>query len=121
VRVIIAGGRDITGPGYVAEAMMLALREWGDCSEVTEVVSGGAAGVDRLGERWARGRQLPVRVFKADWERYRLAAGPRRNAEMAAYADALVAVWDGRSRGTADMIRRARERGLRVYIHRVGT
>jgi len=36
--------------------------------------------------------------------------------QMADYADALVAVWDGESRGTVHMICRAKENGLKVYV-----
>ncbi len=84
--------------------------------EITEVVSGGAAGVDALGEAWARRQGLPVRRFEADWDRHKRFAGHVRNTEMAAYADALIAVWDGTSRGTRDMIALARRHGLRMFL-----
>jgi len=74
-------------------------------SQVTEIVSGGARGVDRLGERYARQRGLPCTVFPAQWGKYGKSAGPIRNAEMAKYADYGVAVWDGESRGTAHMLK----------------
>lgn len=85
---------------------------------VTEVVSGGARGADAFGEEWARDRRVPVRVFPADWNRHGRAAGPIRNREMAEYADALVAVWDGESRGTKNMIEEATKRGLKVHVYR---
>jgi YspA, cpYpsA-related SLOG family len=53
----------------------------------TVVVVGGGPGVDAVAEQAARARGLDVRVFPADWTQYRKSAGPRRNAEMAAYAD----------------------------------
>lgn len=74
---------------------------------ITEVVSGGAKGVDSLGEVWAHSMGVPVKVFPADWDKHGKKAGFVRNAEMAEYADALIAVWDGQSRGTYDMIRKA--------------
>ena len=43
-------------------------------------------------------------------------AGPIRNAQMANYADALIAFWDGSSTGTRDMIRKAEEKGLKVHV-----
>jgi hypothetical protein len=57
--------------------------------------------------------------FPADWDRFGRSAGPKRNKQMAEYGDALIAVWDGESRGTKTMIEFARERGLQVYIHRI--
>jgi hypothetical protein len=77
--------------------------------EITEIVSGGCRGTDRLGERYARERGFLVRVFEADWDGpHGRNAGPLRNANMAIYCDALLAIKiDGvESRGTDDMIRR---------------
>jgi hypothetical protein len=113
MRVIVAGSRGITDLSVVREALERS------GFEVTEVVSGGARGVDRLGEELAREMGLPCRVFPAEWSSHGRSAGVLRNRRMAEYADALVAVWDGRSRGTANMIREAGERGLAVYVHRV--
>lgn len=81
--------------------------------QVAEVVSGGAKGVDAAGEQWAASRGIPVRVFRADWRRYRRGAGPVRNREMAAYADAA-AVFPGGS-GTRNMLAEARRVGLTVF------
>ena len=72
-----------------------------------------------MGEEWARYNNLRVQRFPADWGTYGISAGPRRNASMAEYADALIAVWDGVSRGTRNMIQEARKRGLKVYIHNI--
>jgi len=113
MKVIIAGSRGITDVRLVARAIEAS------GFEVTEVVSGGAAGVDRLGERWAARRGIPVRRFLPDWSQGK-AAGPLRNRRMAAYADALVALWDGASRGTASMIREARTRGIKMHVDVVG-
>jgi hypothetical protein len=90
-----------------------ALEACGVASQVTEIVSGGARGVDRLGERYARKRGLPCKVFPAQWAKYGKSAGPIRNAEMAKYTDYGVAVWDGVSRGTANMIKLM---GGRVFV-----
>lgn len=80
---------------------------------VAEVVSGGAEGADRSGELWAESRGIPVRIFKPEWQRYGRAAGPVRNGQMAAHADAA-AVFPGGS-GTRDMLARARHAGLRIF------
>jgi len=84
----------------------------------TEVVSGGAQGVDRLGEEWAKLNSIPVKVYPADWERHGKAAGPIRNAEMSIYAGGLIAFWDGVSKGTAHMIDMMRDRKKLAYVVR---
>lgn len=113
MKVIIAGGRNYHDASEVARAVALS------GFKVSEVVSGGASGVDAVGEAWASERGVQLRRFPADWSTHGRAAGPIRNRQMAAYADALVAVWDGQSRGTANMIREAEQAGLSVYVHRV--
>jgi hypothetical protein len=116
MRTIIAGSRSVTDYEVLMSAMMATAEEgW----EITQVISGGAAGADKLGEEFARICELPLRVFPADWKSHGKAAGVIRNIEMAQNADALVALWDGQSKGTAHMIRIAKERGLKVYVHRV--
>lgn len=84
---------------------------------VTEVVSGGAYGVDMLGAKFAKDCGLPVKFFYPDWDGLGKRAGFVRNQEMADYADALIAVWDGQSRGTKDMIDRALKKGLKVFVY----
>jgi len=101
VKLIIAGSRDIDDK-HVCKLIDLALED--APFEVTEVVSGAARGVDREGERWAEQRGIPVKRFPADWAVLGRSAGIQRNLEMARYGDALIAIWDGKSRGTAHMI-----------------
>lgn len=113
MRTIIAGSREVTDYAIVAKAMQF------HAEEVTEVVSGGCRGVDALGEEWARNHSIAVKVFPADWNAHGKAAGPIRNRKMAAYAEELVAIWDGKSRGTANMIDEAKRLGLVVTIQRI--
>jgi len=88
--------------------------------EITEVVSGCATGVDSIGERWARANGIPIRRFPADWSQHGKAAGPIRNRQMAEYADALIAFWDRKSKGTKNMIETANRNNLKVYIIHTG-
>lgn len=120
MKVVIAGSRGITRYRVVVEAITrFQLRPDNPQGVlITEVVSGGAKGVDKLGERWAIERHIPITRFVPDWSQG-LKGGPIRNEQMAQYADALIAVWDGYSRGTKDMISQARKMGLRVFIARV--
>lgn len=107
MKVIVAGSRSVTSYEAVAAAIVSSK------FTITELVSGGARGVDRLGERWAVEHNVPIKQFLPDWSRGK-SAGMVRNREMANYAEALVAVWDGSSRGTANMIVEAKRRGLPV-------
>jgi hypothetical protein len=127
--LIIAGSREVESQAFVDGAVSIALAEWGG-PMVVEVVSGGAPGVDALGEAWARERGIPVKPFSANWDKFHHAAGPMRNRLMAQYASglgscgatrgALVAVpyWKSRSggSGTRNMIQKAEACGLLVSI-----
>lgn len=110
MKTIIAGSRGITDYNQVLRA--IAGADW----EITEVVSGCARGVDYLGERWAQENDIPIERFPARWKEHGNSAGPIRNAEMARYADALIALWDGESRGTRGMILIAHRRKLRIHV-----
>ena len=111
MKLIIAGSRSISNQ----EAWLnlcktcVKLKFHGDEPErsatVTEVVSGGCRGVDRLGEDWAVKEHIPIKVFPANWGKHGRAAGPIRNKQMAEYADALLLFWDGKSKGSASMKR----------------
>jgi hypothetical protein len=112
MRVIIAGSRTITDASLIEKAVIAS------GFEVTELVWGGAAGVDTLAYGWAHERGIPDKSFPADWKRHGKAAGPSRNCEMAAYAEALIAIWDGKSPGTQHMFAEAKRRGLQVFMMR---
>jgi len=113
VKTIIAGSRDVS-KADVQQALEAC--PWS--SSISTVVSGGARGADQAGEQWAQSQNLPVEVFPANWEEYGKSAGPIRNRQMAQAANALLAVWDGRSRGTRNMIEEAKNQGLDVFIYR---
>ena len=111
MKVIIAGPRDFEDYAEVVKAVEAS------GFEITEVVSGCARGVDKLGERWAHEHSIPVKQFPAHWTRYGKAAGQLRNKEMAAYAEGLVALWNGASKGPGGMIRIASTTGLAFFVH----
>jgi hypothetical protein len=82
-------------------------------SGITEIVSGGCRGVDASGEDWASLNNIPCKVFKAEWTKYKKAAGPIRNKAMAMYADAVVLFPGGT--GTESMYQQAVKFGLKIY------
>lgn len=113
MKVIVAGGRDFHDYETVCEA----IRESGFVPTV--IISGGATGVDALGEQYARENNLTCEIHKADWKQFGKAAGPIRNRMMAQHGEALVAVWDGFSPGTKNMIDTATKHNLKIYVKRI--
>lgn len=118
MKTIIAGSRAIKNYNLLKRVMSALddVRGIGGVDEITdEFVSGGADGVDQLGIRYAKETGRLYKVFKPDWDKHGKSAGVKRNEEMAKYADALVYIWDGKSKGTQDMVKRALKHGLEVY------
>jgi hypothetical protein len=109
MKVIIAGSRTITDYDLLLRVVSAS------AFKITEVVSGGAKGVDWLGMRYAQERNLPVKAFLADWQKWGESAGPRRNEEMAQYGEALIAVWNGISKGTLNMLGCAERAKLPIF------
>jgi len=118
MKVIIAGGRDFDDYGIAHGVLYDSLLRHGNwIYEEIEFVSGGAKGADALGELFAKDWGTRCTVFPADWDTHGKAAGPIRNEEMAEYGDILFAFWDGKSKGTKDMIDRALKHGLEVHVY----
>ena len=79
-------------------------------NETFEIVSGGASGVDKTAKEFVKDCNnndfywiSKYTEFLADWETHGKAAGPIRNKKMAEYADRLLLIWDGESRGSKSM------------------
>lgn len=120
IKMIIAGGRNVhlsdrqfgfldgVRDGLLAQGI-----------EISEVISGGASGVDCDGESWASHHGVPVRIFKPDWNMRGKAAGPIRNAAMAHHAghDGICILFPGGS-GTASMFEEANKVGMKVIDRR---
>ena len=112
MKVIISGGRDFINYGLLCRTADKILSRQNE----VEIVSGAAKGADKLGERYAEERNYLITRFPADWGTFGKSAGYRRNVDMAVYADALIAYWDGESKGTEHMINIAREHDLKVRV-----
>lgn len=112
--VIIAGSRTIQDKSK----LMTIIANDDFCQWMDELVHGGAKGVDTIAEEIIREHwdDTEVTVFEPDWDEHGKAAGPIRNQEMAEYADKLLAIWDGESSGTHDMIDKALDAGLDIHI-----
>lgn len=128
MKIIVSGSRSINDPKLIE----MAVAESG--FDVSEIISGGAKGIDTLAVEWAVKNDVPINVFEAAWDnldhpdalikttkwgqKYDARAGLRRNELMSVYSEALIAIWDGKSKGTKHMIAMARKRDLPIFIYR---
>ena len=83
----------------------------------TEIVSGGAVGIDSSARRYANNFGLKLTEFLPDYENHGRSAPIRRNIDIINYADVIVAFWDGTSRGTKFVIDNAKKRGKKVIVY----
>ena len=134
IKVIVAGSRHITDYQLVSSVITNTINKYD--IKVTEIVSGCANGVDSLGEQWALENGVKVEPFDANWDditvpnalirtnkwgkEYNARAGFQRNERMAEYGDVLIVIWDGKSRGSKDMMDRAIRHGLLVLSYIIG-
>lgn len=123
LKLIIAGGRDFKEYKRLKKEVDTYLQDLAIAYGLTyndlEIVSGKQVtkpdfndektwhGADYLGEKYAEYYKIPVKPFPAEWNKYGKKAGVLRNEEMAKYANCLIAFWDGKSKGTANMIENA--------------
>lgn len=118
--IIVCGGKTEHPQEVVDKFILGVLAELGitDCV----IVSGGCKGADISGEKFAEARGFEVVRFLPDWKTYGRSAGIRRNAEMINYISqsecpAVIAFWNGESRGTKFTVEQAKKRGIPVYIY----
>lgn len=114
MRVIVCGGRKYRNEAFIWRTLDKLHAE----RQFTAFMQGGAAGADRIAKEWANTKQgLNRWVCKADWDKYGKAAGPLRNARMIEWKpDLVVAFPDPDSKGTWDMVERARAAGVEVIV-----
>ena len=113
-RVIIAGTRSFSDYKLLCEKCDYYFSR----KRPDAIVCGEARGADLLGRRYAEEHGIEVMSYPADWETFGRRAGYVRNLEMARNAEALIAFWDGKSKGTENMILAASEFGLQTRVVR---
>ena len=111
-KIVICGGRNFDDyellQKYVDQELPANIE--------VEIVSGGAKGADRLGERYAHENHISLKIMRANWDAYGKRAGFLRNTDMAKYCDAVLAFWDGKSVGTEHMIKEAKKLRRKVTV-----
>lgn len=118
MKLIIAGSRDlIVDPLFITNTMDHFTI---DRTQIKEVVSGCANGIDSCGELWAKEQLVPIVKFPADWDTHGKAAGPMRNKQMAQYADAaLIIMVKGGSPGSKNMKDHMHRMKKKVFVYEV--
>lgn len=114
MRVLVCGSRDWTD----RKRLYQVLDQVHVSHDITAVIEGEARGADKMARGWAASRNIAVAAFPADWNRYKLAAGPIRNRQMLIEGkpELIVAFHDDlpHSKGTRNMITQAMKAGLPV-------
>lgn len=85
--------------------------------KIITIISGGAAGADKLAENWADKNNVKKIICKPDWKKYGRKAGILRNKDIVEKSDQVIAFWDGKSRGTKNSIDRAKALDISLTIH----
>lgn len=109
MKVLVCGGRYYDNYGKMTEVLDAIHAE----TPIALIIEGGQFGADFLASTWARGHRVPYKAVHPEWNRHGKAAGPIRNREMLGLAPDLVVAFPG-GRGTADMVRQARDAGVTV-------
>lgn len=84
--------------------------------ETTEIVSGGAKGIDSDAKAYAQAHGIPLKEFLPEYQKYGRGAPLKRNLLIIEYADVVLAFWDGESRGTKYVIDHCREMNVPVNV-----
>ena len=116
-RLVIAGSRNFEDYPVLENAVDAFLKQLAPKRPVT-IVSGTARGADRLGEQYARQKGYVLEEYPANWHYFGKAAAVKRNAQMAAIADAAIVFWDGQSAGAKNMMECAEARGIPCQVIR---
>ena len=111
MRVLVCGGRTFADKAHMISCMDAVHSTEGP---ITQLIHGGANGADTMSGEWARTRNVPVKVYHADWRKHGNSAGPKRNQLMLidGKPDLVVAFPGGK--GTAHMVRIAKAAGVTV-------
>jgi len=92
------------------------IKEYFELNKITEIVSGGARGIDKMAEKFADENNIPKKIFEANWNQYGKRAGPARNRKIWEYADEGIAFLSVGSKGTKNSIEMANFFGKKVKV-----
>lgn len=115
-KIVIFGGREFNNKNLFIEQVESILKEWDLSKDWIEIVEGGARGTDSLAKDYAISNNISYKEFNADWNKYGKSAGHLRNEQMAKYCEGQfgIAFWDGKSRGTKNMLTHCEKYDIKV-------
>jgi len=111
MNLVVSGSRSITDERAV-EQILSQYMSFGD-----PLIVGDAGGVDAIAAALGRRRFMKLEIHHPDWSTHGKKAGPIRNAKMLEDADLLVAIWDGKSRGTKNTIDTALRLKIETHVY----
>ena len=85
-------------------------------SGVSEIVSGGAKGIDKCAKNYAIENSITYVEFLPQYNVYGRFAPLKRNIEIIEYSDLVIAFWDGKSKGTDFVIKECKKKSREVKI-----
>ena len=116
--IAVIGSRNYSNYPQFRKIMIRLIQSIQD--EIT-IISGGANGADSLAEQFANEFSYPIKIFKAEWDKYGKSAGYKRNYTIWENSSLGIAFWDGRSKGTSHSFNIARQQNKKLYIFNFST
>ena len=106
MKVAVVGSRNLT------------INNLGDYlpKDTTEIISGGARGIDRCAREYAKSHNIKLTEFLPEYERYGRSAPLKRNLQIIRYADIVLAFWDGKSYGTRFVIENCKNDNVPIKV-----
>ena len=114
MNIAIVGGRDFSDYTLLKESLSAYISIYSGIPD--NIVSGGAKGADTLAAQFAAEMDIPLLVFKPDYQKYGRGATLVRNTQIIENADVVFAFWNGQSKGTKDSITKAKKLQKELHI-----
>lgn len=111
-RIALIGSRELENKIQLRRAAKTFLLQYPNI----ELVSGGAKGADQIAEELAEEMGLKITIFFPNYHEHGKIAPLLRNCQIVNEADIILAIWDGKSKGTAHTLGLARQKGIPIYI-----
>lgn len=125
MKILVCGDRNWSDRDFLNERLDHFRKGIGlSGADISLLIEGEASGADSMARDWAHARGIPVDPHPADWGLYGKSAGPIRNQEMLDVGPQFVIAFHNdieNSRGTKDMVTRARKAGVRVLVEKSGS
>jgi hypothetical protein len=114
MKIAVIGSRTFNNYGFMWGVLQAFHQQYG----IDLIISGGVHGADSLAEKYSKEelKREPL-VYKADWDRHGKAAGMIRNKDIVTNSEAVIAFWDGKSRGTKGAIDMAEKQLKPVWVY----